>query len=248
MTTVEAQHITAAYRERSREVSAAVEVQIAAAWRAFNPTDASASWPAVAKVARGLVLRGYGVQRALAVAYLRSHASVSGVRDLAALAAPTITLDHVDTALRVTGPVAFKTAIADGAVPDKAAALALSQLTGAASRLSQLGGRATIDRTARESPVIVGYRREARAHSCYFCAMLASRGAVYKTESSAKVRDVRGGGSRRFHDHCRCSAEPLYGHEDEPAHVAALSDRWAEVTAGKSGQDAVNAWRAAYAA
>ena len=247
MATAETRRITAAYKQRAQSISDELDRQLGVAWRSFDPSDVARSWPTLSKVVAQLVGRGYGASQALAVAYLRSHAFAAGV-DLAPLVGPSINLAQIDTSLTVTGPVAFKTAVAAGQAPEVAANLALVQLTGAATRLAQLGGRSTIDRTVHESKVIVGYRRETRAHSCYFCAMLASRGSVYKSKESATVRDARGGGSKRFHDHCHCTTEPLYGHQDEPAHVADLSARWTEVTAGKSGDDAVNAWRAAYAA
>jgi hypothetical protein len=68
--------------------------------------------------------------------------------------------------------------------------------------------------------------------------MLASRGAVYHSEASAaRTRD-----GQRYHDHCRCSPEPLYAHEQEPAEVRELQRQWQRVTAGHSGNGAVRAW------
>lgn len=46
------------------------------------------------------------------------------------------------------------------------------------------------------------YRRVPEARACAFCLMLASRGAVYLTESTA-------GAGRKFHSHCRCRIEAV---------------------------------------
>lgn len=73
--------------------------------------------------------------------------------------------------------------------------LFLSQLMGATQRLVAQRGRETVFQSARRDPVAT---RVARVPSglvtCRFCAMLASRGAVYDTTT----------GMGKFHDNCDC--------------------------------------------
>jgi len=183
------------------------------------------------------VVSGHAQARRSTVGYLTQHAALSGhsVRPVPA----SIDMGQVRTSLRVTGPVAFKTAIGNGASHSTAVESMARQLSGSSSRLALGGDRDTFDATLR-SPRggIVGYRRRLGGRGCGFCSMLASRGAVYHSEASAaRTRD-----GQRYHDHCRCSPEPLYVHEQEPPEVRELQRQWQRVTAGHHGNGAVRAW------
>ena len=53
-----------------------------------------------------------------------------------------------------------------------------------------------------KKPARIGYARVlSGAENCPFCAMLASRGPVYKEDTAVRRRD-----GRRYHDHCDCVA------------------------------------------
>lgn len=89
------------------------------------------------------------------------------------------------------------------------------------------------------------WARVTDADPCAFCAMLAARGAVYLTQSSASWADGIPGNP--YHDHCACTAVLLW--RDEPLPQAeAFAALWAEVTRGLSGQDARNAFRRSFEA
>lgn len=63
-----------------------------------------------------------------------------------------------------------------------------------------------------------GWARVTRPAACAFCLMLATRGAVYTSESTANFRP---------HPKCRCSVEPLFGMSYEPpAHIRAAQALW----------------------
>src|SRR5690606_18762536 len=62
------------------------------------------------------------------------------------------------------------------------------------------GGRNTIIDTVTADPGAVGYARIASGKPCPWCAMLISRGPVYK-ESTAYFE---------AHDNCSCTARPMY--------------------------------------
>lgn len=78
---------------------------------------------------------------------------------------------------------------------------------------------------------------------CGFCAMLISRGPVYKSEETAGFA---------AHNGCECHPEPLFrgqggafpGHEQYDRYQAL----WDEVNARHSGRDALNAFRRAMSA
>lgn len=195
-------------------------------------------WAKVAEDIIALVAAGWAVARELAEVFLDVHAAIEG-RQVTPVPAVWDT-EQVATSLRVTGPVAFKKHVAAGGTPVAARAAMGNALAGSAERLVLAGERDTVDATVEESDEIVGWRRVPDGDPCAFCAMLVSRGAVYKDARSAG--DV-GAGGVPYHDRDGCTAVPLYEHEDEPAEVADLYQQWLDATKGKSGDDALRAWR-----
>lgn len=162
---------------------------------------------------------GFRLATSIGVNYLAASALEAGV--LAATGIPPAVLDvaQLATALRVSGPVAFKRNVARTGDPLVAGRVMTQMLTGSSQRLSMLGARATvnsaIDAGANQ---IVGYRRVTAAGACDFCTMLAGRGAVFRSAESAATVVGRGGRprgnravGRPFHDNCRCVIEPIYG-------------------------------------
>lgn len=186
--------------------------------------------------------------RELTGMYLEDHAGAEG-RTVDPVLAEWNT-DQVLTSLRVTGPVAFKQAIADGHDETQARNIMAKRMAGAAERVVLRGERDTVMATVESSDEIVGWRRVPDDDPCFWCAMLVSRGAVYSSRASATQVVGRRGVARgnqalgaSYHDHCQCTAVPLYEHEDEPPEVADLYQQWLDVTAGKSGEQALRAWR-----
>lgn len=113
----------------------------------------------------------------------------------------------------------------------------LSLLAGFSQKMIVNVGRDTVSGNAGLDRVRVRYARVPRLGCCSFCALLASRGAVYRSPESAGVvlgrgvdaeltRGKRGGqgqgtktrGSQalgdRFHDNCRCTVAPKFPGED----------------------------------
>lgn len=83
------------------------------------------------------------------------------------------------------------------------------------------------------------------AESCGFCAMLASRGPVYKSKKSAS--DAGGVDGKAYHDNCDC--EVVLVREDQDwvgrEEYEALEHLWASSTAGTNGKSALKAFTAA---
>lgn len=89
---------------------------------------------------------------------------------------------------------------------------ALAVLSSATQRYVTYMSRATVARNAAHDPARPRWARVPRGpHTCAFCAMLASRGFVYHSETKA------GGADRRFHDDCHCQIVPEWGRG--PAHI-----------------------------
>jgi hypothetical protein len=103
---------------------------------------------------------------------------------------------------------------------------ALSTTLGTASRIALDGGRTTTLDTVVTDPVAVGWYRVTDGKPCAFCALLASRGIVYK-ENSFVTSDVRftGPGEFKVHNDCGCSVAPAFTRDHQVPSVSSEADR-----------------------
>ena len=119
-----------------------------------------------------------------------------------------------------------------------------AQQAAAASRVAMNGGRSTAWNHMRRDRRSIGYVRLSRTGTpCGWCAMLISRGPVYKSRESATFAD-----GDRYHDNCHCYAMPVFNWQQyKGSELTALSREyealWPQVTKGLSGKAAVSAWR-----
>lgn len=147
-------------------------------------------------------------------------------------------VEAIRTSLLVTGPVELKSAVGRGVPVPRAVDLAKFKTAGAATRHTLSGGRDTIIQSIQADSRAVGYSRATSAKPCAFCAMLASRGHVYKSAMTAGFKP---------HDACHCVPEPAYSTDAPPTPSAQrFGDLWNESTRGYRGQDAINAFRRSY--
>jgi hypothetical protein len=242
--TAEGTLLSAAHREGQIQLRSGLVRQLLALWPALDPTRLDATFDGWSQAVNVLVNDSFNRSAGLASSYLsRFRASEIGAAG-ATVAANALPADQVFTSLRVTGPIAIQRLVAGGMSSSEAATQALVLHTGAASRLAMLGGRHTIDQTVDHDHRALGFARVTSFDPCFFCAMLASRGPVYKTERRAIQR--RNG--RRYHDHCACFAEPVYSHDAEwPGRGREFRDIWNRSTAGLGGDSAIRAFRRALA-
>lgn len=114
----------------------------------------------------------------------------------------------------------------------------------AAERIVMNGARGTVWNYAQRDRRVIGYIRLSRTGTpCGWCAMLISRGPVYKSETSAEYSD-----GDKYHDNCHCYAEPVYSRaqwRNSPLYELnrRYQELWPQVTKGLSGKAAVSAWR-----
>jgi hypothetical protein len=190
------QHRRAQVALRTRTVA-----EVARLWPALDLAALDRTYPALLSSVAPLVARNRKTSADLSAGYLREHrkaAGVGGTWDL--VLADTVDRERLETALRVTSVVAAKRAVAAGQSTDLAMRTALVQAAGSVSRLVLDGGRDTVVETLRATGR-VRYERVTGGSACGFCLMLAGRGAVYLTEDS---------GGFESHDHCGCTAAPVY--------------------------------------
>lgn len=167
--------------------------------------------------------------------------------------------DAVKTSLYVTGPTAYLNKakvienldvdpISKQAMLAEAKQVTSQNVAAAVTRHVQNGGRRTLAAVPDQDKTTLGYVRVTSSSPCFFCAMLASRGLVFGTDSFA-ASDPRfvGDGTAKVHDNCSCSLKAVYTKSDK-FYQATLqyTDMWRRWGAG--GGDAINNFRKGYTA
>lgn len=124
------------------------------------------------------------------------------------------------------------------AIPSAGSAIAdaKARLAAAGEKLVLDTGRDTVVDNAQRDRKAKGWARIPEPGACSFCLMLATRGAVYRSEQSADFKT---------HDHCRCHVEPVFTAYEPPARVREAQALWASSTHGLSGNAARIAFRQA---
>lgn len=102
---------------------------------------------------------------------------------------------------------------------------ALSRLSGVAQRQIWTANRDTIIGNARAEGAGSTWARVARAGACAFCAMLATRKAVYSSKATATPKS-------KYHDHCHCQAKEVRPGQsyDPPDYVQRFEDAYRQAT------------------
>lgn len=117
----------------------------------------------------------------------------------------------------------------------------MAKADGATQRLVADRGRATLREAVKTDPEAVAYARSAALGACFFCKLMASRGAVYATAGTAgrDANDLFSGDASvvKFHNNCHCTITPVFrGQRFELSPQAAEWDRlYREYAQGHSG-------------
>lgn len=111
-------------------------------------------------------------------------------------------------------------------------------LTGSVEKLILDTGRDTILQNVHRDPEARGWARIPEPTACYFCALLATRGDVYKNQKTAGFKS---------HDHCRCHAEPIFTAYEPSAQIRRWRADYAAATRNARGmKNKQLAWRRAF--
>lgn len=113
-----------------------------------------------------------------------------------------------------------------------------TKLVGATDKMVLDAGRSTTIDTTKSDEKARGWARVPEPGACAFCALLATRGAVYHSESTADFKS---------HDHCRCIAEPVFAAYEPSAQIRQWQADYAKATRGVRGsRNQRIAWRQAF--
>jgi len=158
-------------------------------------------------VAAIVLVRAYhGLSAGAGGNYFESFRQAEGVpgQALARLADP-IDEDMVTTSLFVTGQDSVANSLRAGRTAEEARAAALTKTSGSLTRHVLAGGRDTLLQSVASDKEALGWFRVTGRNPCAFCALLASRGPVYKSDTVGF----------QAHDHDACTVEPMYSRDAE---------------------------------
>jgi len=232
------------YRRIQALMAARVAQQVLQVWRELiNPSKIDQSWPAVRAALIPIVQQARAQSAALARASYMEARRAAGVpdEDFDPSGPLQLAIDRLEASLDVTGPVEFKKAIAAGKTPQQALDAAAVRMVGSTQYLALEGGRSVMKKSIEVDERATGWSRVTDSDPCAWCAMLASRGPVYKSAKTAG--DPRQGGDS-YHDHCACQAWPAFTLDEPFVGIGEkLYDDWLRETRGHGGKQAVNAFR-----
>lgn len=214
-------------------VRAAASRDVMSLWRGVDPTNLSGTFDTFARSATVITRARHGTSSGVAASYQEEFRRAERVAGRATVKlAPGLSALDALGAIRGAGLTGIINARKAGFSPQAAAQRGLVKVLGATTRLVLGGGRQTILGTAVEDAQASRWQRVTSGDPCAFCVMLAVGGTF-----SADSADFEA------HDHCSCSAEVAYEGSQPPLTSQALVSKWDDVTAGLSGDDALNAYR-----
>jgi hypothetical protein len=167
--------------------------------------------------------------------------------------------EQIVRTLLATGPGVIADGPRLGKSQPQAERDALAQTLAASGQLVLDGGHDVVERHVEADDAAVGWMRVTDGDPCSFCAMLASRGAVYSTREAAGGTDARldadkvqpgvdplSFASEQWHNGCGCAVVPVFTRRPVLPPSSVQAERlWIAATKGLSGNDARNAYRRA---
>ena len=194
----------------------------------IDPNNVNESWRSINPLVNGVIDMHYQATAADAARFYTQSRIIAG-NSYIPLPGAELNQEYLNTVTNSQGPGMFFHFLKDNPA-DNAKTMAQDSLRGAATRMVMMGGRDTVTQSAQQDPMAKGWERVIEPGACSFCAMLASRGAVYKSATA----------DFRAHDHCHCVARPVFAGEKSVNNE--LSDAWARETRGTRGAAARAAW------
>jgi hypothetical protein len=206
--TAEGKELTEANRVGQLAIAAQADVEARALWSRLRVSDLDASTPAWMASNIAVLRRRFGQSVDMASTYVDDYREAELGTDAGKIVAPAFSASEEAGVLLLAGPVRVKLLVGKGMNPDSAHAAGLKKFTGIMRRQVLSGGRQLIDLTTQADTQAIGWRRVSDGSPCTFCAMLCSRGPVYR---SAAVAAPISGSGLEYHGHCGCTAEIVYG-------------------------------------
>lgn len=209
---VETAALTEQYRQAQLQIQRQTLRDFLVLWPLWNGD--AASFANLIQATNPLVQTYRSISASLAGVFYTSFRAAEDVTGQPTVQlSPTVPIDQLAASMYSTGQSTVKQALSTGRTAEQARKVALVRTSGAVTRHVLNGGRDTVLQSAQADKQSLGWARVTDGNPCAFCALLASRGAVYWDESTADFQ---------AHDHCGCQAIPVYRGTAVPANVKAL--------------------------
>jgi hypothetical protein len=235
----EAAALTEAHRLAQIRIAAQAIARTDALWGLLDLNDLDGTFPRWSRAVAQVVATDGQRSAATAANYCTAHRRIELGRSAAAFTPRLVpaAIGAVPTSLLIEGPARIRSGLARGRPLELLARTARAETAAAAARHVNGAGRNTIIRAVADDRQALGWARATSGNCCSFCAMLASRGPIYKAERTAEFEP---------HNRCGCTAEIVYREDaDWPPGSRRFQELWQETTRGRNGQDAVIAFRQA---
>lgn len=193
--------LTQEHRRQQLTLRAATLRDLVALWATIDPANLAGTIGPFTQAAAVLVRARNRDSSGLAARYFRTFRTVEGIAGTAtARLAQVPAAEAVTGALRGSALTGIINARKRGLSPASAARNGLVKVSGSAANLVIGGSRDTILGSIVADPAGARWQRITAGDPCAFCALIASRGAVFTAETS----------DFESHDHCACEPEPAY--------------------------------------
>ena len=206
--TSEGRALTEVHRRAQVAIAARAARVSRALWDRLDVADLDRSQRLWLPAQTALLRTSYSESQEMAERYIADYRKAEATGPTGPVLTPEFSAAATATTMRVHGPVRIKALIGSGVSPSGAHSQAFNKFSGMVRRQTLMGGRMAIDATTGADRSAIGWRRVTDGNPCTFCAMLASRGPVYSSKERA---DQVGGSGLRYHSHCGCTAEIVYG-------------------------------------
>lgn len=227
--TAEGRRQTELHRRTQLAVQADTVRLVLAAWPLLAADDLDGTAAAWLAVTVPLVAEQRARSARAAARYLSTFRQVelrTAFTDPVDRLADRVPADRLVASLTATGPATLKRLTGRGVPVGRAAGTAAAAVPAPRRGwpLTAAGRRSSTP--SPRTPQALGWRRVGDAAPCAFCAMLISRGPVYRADTVGF----------RAHDQCGCAAEPVYREHPPTAQERRLRQLWDE-TAAEAGED-----------
>lgn len=206
--TAEGAALTEAHRLAQLAIAAQADLVARALWSRLDIDNLDRSTPAWLGANVAAARRFFTESTSLASEYMAQYREAELGTSSGPTVRPQFNTAEQRRTLQLAGPVRVKLLVKRGSSGDSAGAKALTKYSGIMRRQTLSGGRMLVDESTSADQRAIGWRRVTNGNPCAFCAMLASRGPVYG--SKARAEQI-GGNGLRYHGHCGCTAETVYG-------------------------------------
>lgn len=231
-----AQQLAERHRLAQLQLRAALLRSLLRVWRTLDKRNLDITFDRWFALVWQEISQHRGYSAAIAARYVQDIRRQAGNGGLAPVVPiRQLPVEKAQLAMRVTAVRAVKQATAKKTPLREASNIGFVRSAGEATQMALDAGRDTVLDMVAADPVALGWARITDGNPCAFCAMLASRGAHYKSQESA---------SFQAHPHCGCSAVAIYDRRDAQLEMnRQFATEWRKATRGVPSAEKLNAYR-----